>query len=108
MTATYDPVGYQTALFQALVSIKTVIQRRQLDPLRYIVEIDPGLPVFATREAHQLRITYNRFRELSMEASIPHEWMLEQTGKGHEDFLVAIDDLVLALKGKIQSAGRPI
>ena len=37
-----------------------------------------------------------------------HEWMLEQTGKGHEDFLLAIDDMVLALKGKIQAAGRPI
>ena len=108
MTAVYDSVGYQTALSQALASIKTVIQRRQLDPLRYIVEIDPGLPIFATRDTHQLRIAYNRFQVLSMEATIPHEWMLEQTGKGHEDFLLAVDEMVLALKSKIQAAGRPI
>ncbi len=108
MTAVYDSVGYQTALSQALASIKTAIQRRQLDPLRYIVEIDAGLPIFATRDTHQLRIAYNRFQVLSMEATIPHEWLLEQTGKGHEDFLLAVDDMVLALKNKIQEAGRPI
>ncbi len=108
ITATYDSVGYQTALVQAQASIRTVIQRRQLDPLRYIVEIDAGLPVFATRETHQLRIAYNRFQVLSMEVTIPHAWMLEQTGKGHEDFLIAVDEMVLALKGKIQAAGRPI
>jgi hypothetical protein len=106
--AAYDSVGYQTALSQALGSIKTVLQRRQLDPLRYIVEIDAGLPIFAVRDAHQLRIAYNRHQSLSMEASIPHAWMLEQTGKGHEDFLLAVDDMVLTLKGKVQAAGRPI
>jgi hypothetical protein len=108
MAAVYDSVGYQTALSLALASIKAVILRRQLDPLRYIVEIDAGLPIFAMRDTHQLRIAYNRFQTLSMEATIPHEWMLEQTGKGHEDFLIAVDDMVLALKGKIQAAGRPI
>jgi len=108
MAAVYDSVGYQTALSLALASIKAVIQRRQLDPLRYIVEIDAGLPIFATRDTHQLRIAYNRFQTLSMEATIPHEWMLEQTGKGHEDFLIAVDDMVMALKGKIQAAGRPM
>ena len=108
MTEVYDSVGYQTALSQALASIKTVIQRRQLDPLRYIVEIDAGLPIFAARDTHQLRIAYNRFQVLSMEVTIPHVWMLDQTGKGHEDFLIAVDDMVLALKGKIQEAGRPI
>ena len=108
MAAVYDSVGYQTALSLALASIKAVIQRRQLDPLRYIVEIDAGLPIFAMRDTHQLRIAYNRFQTLSMEATIPHEWMLEQSGKGHEDFLIAVDDMVLALKGKIQEAGRPI
>jgi hypothetical protein len=108
MTEVYDSVGYQTALQQALASIRTVIQRRQLDPLRYIVEIDAGLPIFATRDTHQLRIAYNRFQTLSMEATIPHAWLLEQTGKGHEDFLIAVDDMVMALKGKIQAAGRPM
>jgi hypothetical protein len=108
MAAVYDSVGYQTALSLALASIKAVIQRRQLDPLRYIVEIDAGLPIFAMRDTHQLRIAYNRFQTLSMEATIPHEWMLEQSGKGHEDFLIAVDDMVLALKGKVQESGRPM
>lgn len=108
MTEVYDSVGYQTALQRALAGIRTVIQRRQLDPLRYIVEIDPGLPIFATRDTHQLRIAYNRFQTLSMEATIPHAWLLEQTGKGHEDFLIAVDDMVMALKGKVQAAGRPM
>ena len=104
----YDSLGYQAALSLAMASIRTVIQRRQLDPLRYIVEIDAGLPIFAVRDTHQLRIAYNRFQTLSMEATIPHEWMMEQTGKGHEDFLIAVDDMVMALKGKIQEAGRPM
>jgi len=43
-----------------------------------------------------------------MEVTIPHKWMTEQTGKGHEDFLMAVDDMVMELKGKIQAAGRPI
>lgn len=108
MPAVYDSLGYQAALSLAMASIRTVIQRRQLDPLRYIVEIDAGLPIFAVRDTHQLRIAYNRFQTLSIEATIPHEWMMEQTGKGHEDFLVAVDDMVMALKGKIQEAGRPM
>ncbi len=107
-TTAYDSVGYQQALSQALASIKTVIQRRQLDPLRYIVEIDAGLPVFATRDTHQLRVAYNRFQTLCMEIAVPHRWLVEQTGKSHEDFLIAIDDMILELKGKIQAAGRPI
>lgn len=108
MLAAYDSVGYQTALSQSLAAIKTILQRRQLDPLRYIVEIDAGLPVFATRDTHQLRIAYNRHQVLSMEVTIPHPWMIEQTGKGHEDFLIAVDNMVLELKGRIQAAGRPI
>ena len=104
----YDSLGYQLALSQATASIRTVIQRRQLDPLRYIVEIDPGLPIFAERATHHLRITYNRFQSLSMETTLPHEWLVEQAGKDHENFLMAVDDMVLALKGKIQAAGRPI
>jgi hypothetical protein len=108
MAAVHDSLGYQAALSLAMASIRTVIQRRQLDPLRYIVEIDAGLPIFAVRDTHQLRIAYNRFQTLSMETTIPHEWMMEQTGKGHEDFLVAVDDMVMALKGKIQEAGRPM
>jgi hypothetical protein len=43
-----------------------------------------------------------------MEVTIPHPWMIEQTGKGHEDFLIAVDNMVLELKGRIQAAGRPI
>ena len=108
MAAAYDSVSYQTVLALALASVKAAIQRRQLDPLRYIVDIDAGLPVFAMRDTHQLRIAYNRFETLSVEATIPHDWMLEQTGKGHEDFLIAVDDMVMALKVKIQTAGRPI
>ena len=108
MAPDYDSVGYQTALSQAHASIRTVIQRRQLDPLRYIVEIDAGLPIFAVRDTHQLRIAYNRFQVLSMEVTIPHEWMLQQTGKGHDDFMLAVDDMILALKTKIQAAGRPV
>jgi hypothetical protein len=108
MTAVYDSLGYQAALSVAMATIRTVIQRRQLDPLRYVVEIDAGLPIFAMRDTHHLRIAYNRFRTLSMETTIPHAWMMEQSGKGHEDFLVAVDDMVMALKGKIQEAGRPI
>jgi len=76
--------------------------------LRYIVDIDAGLPVFATRDNHQLRIAYNHYPSLSMEVAIPHEWLLEQTGKGHDQFLLAVDDLVLALKGKVQAAGRAL
>ena len=108
MTGTYDSVGYQLALLQTAASIKAVIQRQQLDPLRYIIEIDAGLPIFATRDTHQLRIAYNRFRDLSMEVTIPHGWMVEQTGKNHDDFLIAVDEMVVKLKGKIQAAGRPI
>ncbi len=107
-TQAYDSVGYQSALSLAHATIRTVIQRRQLDPLRYIVEIDAGLPIFANRDTHQLRIMYNRFQALSMEATIPHAWMMEQTGKAHEEFLVAVDDMVMALKAKIQEAGRPM
>lgn len=106
--AAYDSVGYQTALSQALAAVKNILQRRQLDPLRYIVEIDAGLPVFATRDTHQLRIAYNRHQVLSVELTVPHQWMIEQSGKGHEDFLIAVDDRVLELKGIIQAAGRPL
>jgi hypothetical protein len=106
--ALHDSVVYQAALSQALAGIKTVLQRRQLDPLRYIVQIDAGLPIFASRDTHQLRIAYNRYQALSMEVAIPHEWLIEQSGKAHENFLIAVDDLVLALKGRVQAAGRPI
>jgi hypothetical protein len=102
----YDPVAYQTSLSQAQAGIKTVLKRRQLDPLRYIVDIDQGLPVFAVRDIHQLRIAYNHYPSLSMEVAIPHQWMVEQTGQAHDQFLLAVDDLVLALKGKVQAAGR--
>lgn len=85
-----------------------MLKRRQLDPLRYIVDIDAGLPVFATRDTHQLRIAYNHYASLSVETTIPHEWLLEQTGKAHDEFLLAVDDLVLSLKAKVQAAGRTL
>ena len=107
-TGTYDSVAYQTTLAQTYANIKSVLVRRLLDPLRYIVEIDAGLPIFGLRNTHQLRIGYNRFAALSVEASIPHEWMLEETGKGHEDFMRALDDMVLELKNKMEASGRPM
>jgi hypothetical protein len=41
-----------------------------------------------------------------MEAAIPHEWLVEQAGEGHENFLRTVDDMVLQLKGKVQATGR--
>ena len=108
LTNTYDSVAYQTTLVQTYQNIKSVLKRRLLDPLRYTVEIDAGLPIFALRDTHQLRIGYNRFATLSVEASIPHEWMQEETGKGHDDFMRAVDELVVALKDKVEATGRPI
>ncbi len=108
MKTNYDSIAYQSALSRAQATIKTAIQRHQLDPLRYIVEIDAGLPIFETRDTHQLRIGYNRFHTLTMETTIPHEWLLEQTGTGHESFLLAVDNLVLALKDKVLAAGRQV
>ena len=108
MTETYDPVGYQTPLVRVYAEIKSALQRRLLDPLRYIVEIDAGMPIFALRDVHKLRIGYNRFASLSVEASIPHEWLQEETGKLHDEFMRAVDNMVLDLKGKIEATGRPI
>lgn len=108
MTDGYDSVAYQTTLVQTYANVKSVLQRRLLDPLRYIVEIDAGLPIFALRGTHQLRIGYNRFATLSVEASIPHEWMQEETGEGHDEFMRAVDEMVLALKSKVEATGRPI
>jgi hypothetical protein len=108
VTGAYDSVAYQTTLVQTHANVKTVLKRRLLDPLRYIVEIDPGLPIFALRDAHRLRIAYNRFATLSVEASIPHEWMLEESGKGHDHFMRAVDDMVLSLKSKVEATGRPV
>lgn len=108
MTDTYDSVAYQTTLVQTYANVKSVLERRLLDPLRYIVEIDAGLPIFALRSTHQLRIGYNRFATLSVEASIPHQWMQEETGKDHDDFMRALDELVLELKSKVEATGRPI
>ena len=103
---TSDSSTYQEALSSAFASIKTILQRRQLDPLRYIVDIDAGQPVFAQRDTHLLRIAYNRHEVLSMQAAIPNEWLVEQAGEGHENFLRTVDDLVLELKGKVQATGR--
>lgn len=107
MTDTYDSIAYQTMLAQAYANIKTVLRRRLSDPLRYRIEIDAGLPVFAFRKIHQLRIGYNRFAKLTVEASIPHEWLQEETGKPHDDFMLAVDDMVLALRSKVEVAGLP-
>lgn len=103
---TSDSVTYQQALSKAFAGIKTILQQRQLDPLRYIVDIDSGQPVFAARDTHLLRIAYNRHEFLSMEINVPHEWLLEETGESHDNFLRAVDDMVLELKGKIQATGR--
>ena len=101
-----DSSTYQEALSKAFAGIKAILQRRQLDPLRYIVDIDSGQPVFAHRDTHLLRIAYNRHEVLSMEAAIPHEWLVEQAGEGHENFLRTVDDMVLQLKDKVQATGR--
>jgi len=103
---TSDSSTYQEALSKAFAGIKAILQRRQLDPLRYIVDIDSGQPVFAHRDTHLLRIAYNRHEVLSMEAAIPHEWLVEQAGEGHENFLRTVDDMVLQLKGKVLATGR--
>lgn len=103
---TSDSLTYQGALSKALAGIKTILQRRQLDPLRYIVDIDSGQAVFAPRDTHLLRIAYNRHEVLSVEIAIPHEWLLGQAGEDHENFLRAVDDMVLELKGKVQATGR--
>ena len=101
-----DSSTYQEVLSKAFAGIKAILQRRQLDPLRYIVDIDSGQPVFAHRDTHLLRIAYNRHEVLSMEAAIPHQWLVEQAGEGHENFLRTVDDMVLELKGKVQATGR--
>jgi len=103
---TSDSLTYQEALSKALAGIKTILQRWQLDPLRYIVDIDSGQAVFAPRDTHLLRIAYNRHEVLSVEVVIPHEWLIGKEGEGHENFLRAVDDMVLELKGKVQAAGR--
>ena len=105
---TSDSLTYQEALSKALAGIKTILQRRQLDPLRYIVDIDAGQPIFAPRNTHLLRIAYNRHEVLSMEVAIPHEWLLGQAGEGQENFLRAVDDMVLELKGRVLATGRPL
>ena len=105
---TADSLTYQEVLSKAFAGIKTILRRQQLDPLRYIVDIDSGQPVFALRDTHLLRIAYNRHEVLSMEVAIPHEWLLGQVGEGHENFLRAVDDMVLELKGKIHASGRPL
>jgi hypothetical protein len=105
---TSDSLTYQEALSKAFADIKTILQRRQLDPLRYIVDIDAGQPVFVPRNTHLLRIAYNRHEVLSMEVAVPHEWLLGQVGEGHENFLRAVDDMVLELKGKVHASGRPL
>lgn len=99
-------MALQAALSRAAAGITVVLKRRQLDPLRYLVDIDAGLSPFASRDIHHLRIAYNHYPALAMEIAIPHEWMMGQSGQAHDQFLVAVDDMVLALKGKVQAAGR--
>lgn len=107
MTDSYDSIAYQTTLARAHANIKSVLRRRLSDPLRFMIDIDAGMPVFASREFHKLRIGYNRFANLSVEATIPHEWLREETGKAHDDFMLAVDDMVLSLKSKVEMAGLP-
>ena len=104
----YDAIAFQTVLAQTHECIKSELQRQCLDPLRYIVEIDAGLPIFATRDTHQLRISYNNYRTLSAEMTITHNSMVEQTGKLHVEFLSAVESMVLALREQVEAAGRPI
>lgn len=101
-------MAYQTLLSQAHAAIRSALQQRQLDPLRYRVDIDPGVPIFAPREIHLLRIAYNRHETLSVELDVPHEWLMVQAGKPREEFLSAIDARVLALRDRVLAAGRPI
>ena len=108
MTETYDSIAYQTSLVNAYANVKSALQNRLLDPLRYIVTIDAGLPMFALRSTHQLRIAYNHFALLSVEVGIPHEWMEEETGPKHDDFMRAVDDMVLKLKSKVETSQHPI
>ena len=100
-------MAYQTSLFNALAGVKMVLKRRQLDPLRYTVTIDDGLPVFELRDPHHLQIAYNRFPTLSTSTIVPHEWLV-QGGKPHEHFMLAADDLVMAMKGMVQAAGKAL
>lgn len=101
-------MAYQTLLSQAHAAIRGALQQRQLDPLRYRVDIDPGVPIFAPREIHLLRIAYNRHETLSVEMNVPHEWLIAQAGQAREDFISAMDVQILALRDRVLSAGRPI
>jgi hypothetical protein len=70
------------------------------------VTIDDGLPVFEQRDVHRLQIAYNRFPALATGTVIPHEWLMQQAGNPHEMFMLAVDDLVMAMKGMVQAAGK--
>lgn len=106
--AGFDSVAYQTQLSQAHVAIRGALQHRHLDPPRYRVDIDPGVPIFAPRVIHLLRIAYNRHETLSVELDVPHEWLIVQTGQAREDFISAMDVQILALRDRVLAAGRPI
>lgn len=108
MNSPVQPVLYQEAVSIALAAIGTELRDQDLDPLRYLVDIDAGLPLFAPRENHQLRVAYNHRRELSMEASVPHEWLIASAGVDRDQFIAAVTDLVSALKTKVLESGRPL
>jgi hypothetical protein len=107
-TTSTPPVLYQESVSRALADIKLSLRRQQLDPLRYLVDIDAGLARFEPRSSHPLRISYNRHEELAMERTIPHAWLIEPSGDDHDRFISAVDELVSALKAQVQASGRPL
>ena len=108
MNSPAQPVLYQEAVSLALAAVGTELRDQDLDPLRYLVDIDAGLPLFAPRDIHQLRVAYNHRRELSMETSVPHEWLIASAGVDYDQFIAAVTDLVSALKTKVLESGRPL
>jgi hypothetical protein len=106
--AATPPVLYQESVSRALADVKLSLRRQHLDPLRYLVDIDAGLALFAPRPEHQLRIAYNRHEELAMECAIPHAWLIEPAGDDHDRFVGAVDELVSSLKTRVQASGRPL
>lgn len=108
MSDTDPPVLYQESLSGALADVTVGLRQQGLDPLRYLVDIDAGLAMFAPRDTHQIRVTYNHRSELSMEATVPHEWLVAPKGSKHDQLIAAISELVSALKSKVEASGRPL
>lgn len=108
MSVTQSPVLYQESMSRALADVRASLRNHKLDPLRYLIDIDAGLPPFAPRDTHLLRIAYNHYSELSMELSVPHDWLVEPAGADHDRFLGVVGEMVSALKIRVQDSGRPL